>query len=72
MLLNVLANAIKYNHPGGRANVSFELLDGRPTRVRILVADTGIGIGPDHLESCSSRLSASALRSKRSTGPDLG
>ncbi len=50
VLLNVLSNAIKYNHPGGRVDVSFETLDGPPSGVRTLVTDTGIGIAAHDLE----------------------
>jgi signal transduction histidine kinase/CheY-like chemotaxis protein len=46
-LLNLLANAIKYNRPNGRAEVACETAAGR---VRLHVADTGIGIAPDHLD----------------------
>ncbi len=43
-LLNVVANAIKYNRPGGRVAVSFALsVSGR---VSTTIADTGIGIEP--------------------------
>jgi CheY-like chemotaxis protein/anti-sigma regulatory factor (Ser/Thr protein kinase) len=47
VLLNLLSNAIKYNHTGGRVEVAF----AKPSaeRVRIVVADTGIGIAPDLL-----------------------
>ena len=48
VLLNVLSNAIKYNRPGGRVDVSFQITEG--TRVRTMIADTGIGIAPAHLD----------------------
>ncbi|MGA2929381.1 MAG: PAS domain-containing protein, partial [Solirubrobacteraceae bacterium] len=47
VLLNVLSNAIKYNRPGGRADVSFQITEAR---VRTMIADTGIGIAPAHLD----------------------
>jgi len=47
ILLNLLSNAIKYNRPGGRVDVSAATV--APARLRISVADTGIGIDPDHL-----------------------
>jgi signal transduction histidine kinase/ActR/RegA family two-component response regulator len=47
VLLNLLANAIKYNHVAGRVTVSFESVPG--IGIRTLVADTGIGIGAEQL-----------------------
>jgi signal transduction histidine kinase/ActR/RegA family two-component response regulator len=47
ILLNLLSNAIKYNRPHGRVEVS--AANVAPGRLRISVADTGIGIDPDHL-----------------------
>jgi signal transduction histidine kinase/ActR/RegA family two-component response regulator len=47
VLLNVLSNAIKYNRPGGRVDVSLTLIDA--SRVRATIADTGIGIAPEQL-----------------------
>ena len=47
ILLNLLSNAIKYNRPHGRVDVS--AANVVPGRLRISVADTGIGIDPDHL-----------------------
>jgi signal transduction histidine kinase len=41
---NLLANAAKYTEPGGQVSVSAEKQDGR---VRLRVADTGIGISPE-------------------------
>lgn len=48
VLLNLLSNAIKYNRAKGRVDVAFEA-DG--DRLRILIADTGIGISPERLDS---------------------
>ena len=50
VLLNVLSNAIKYNHSGGRVDVSFETVAGPPARVCTLVKDTGIGIAAHGME----------------------
>ncbi len=47
VLLNVLANAVKYNQEGGSARVTLEERTGN--RVRIVVTDTGNGIAPDKL-----------------------
>lgn len=45
VLLNLLANAIKYNHPRGSVVVSCEELPEQ--RLRIIVSDTGDGIPSD-------------------------
>lgn len=48
VLLNLLANAVKYNRPGGSVNVRCEPVgDGR---MRLSVHDTGRGISPDLLD----------------------
>ena len=47
VLLNLLSNAIKYNRPGGHVDITFETLESG--RVRTSVADTGIGIRPEHM-----------------------
>jgi signal transduction histidine kinase len=46
VLLNLLANAVKYNREGGSVAVRIKQLGGR---VRILVTDTGMGIPQDQL-----------------------
>jgi len=46
----LLANAVKYNRPGGRVDVSFDVSAGPLPRVRTVVSDTGIGIQPGYLE----------------------
>jgi PAS domain S-box-containing protein len=46
VLVNLLANAIKYTPSGGRVQVRLTAVEGA---VRIVVSDTGIGIEPDLL-----------------------
>jgi K+-sensing histidine kinase KdpD len=46
ILLNLISNAIKYNRPGGRVEVSVE---PRETDLRLQVRDTGKGIPPEAL-----------------------
>lgn len=45
VLLNLVSNAVKYNRPSGTITISCETIED--SRVRINVADTGIGISPD-------------------------
>ncbi len=44
VLMNLLSNAIKYNHRGGRVEIRCQMPE--PSRLRIHVADNGIGISP--------------------------
>jgi len=44
MLLNLVDNAIKFNHPAGSVTISLERIDGT---AKVSVTDTGIGI-PEH------------------------
>ena len=48
ILLNLVANAIKYNHDGGAVTVSCQTVEDR--QLRITVADTGPGIHTDDLD----------------------
>jgi PAS domain S-box-containing protein len=48
VVLNLVSNAIKYNHPGGRVDISCEVTPG--ARIRLAVADTGQGIRPEDLD----------------------
>ena len=55
VLLNVVSNAIKYNHAGGSVTLSLEAVaanadEGECERVRLCVTDTGIGIAPEKRE----------------------
>ena len=47
VLLNLLANAVKYNVRGGTVDVRCEPTDA--SRLRIIVTDTGIGVAPSDL-----------------------
>lgn len=47
-VLNLIGNAVKYTPAEGRITVSIEH-DERHRQVRIKVADTGVGIAPEHL-----------------------
>jgi signal transduction histidine kinase len=47
VLLNLLANAVKFNRPGGSVTLSCEEVS--TNRLRIEVADTGLGISPEGL-----------------------
>ena len=48
VLLNLVSNAVKYNHEGGTVRVACEMATG--DRVRISVSDTGAGIPPEQVE----------------------
>ena len=53
VLINLLNNAIKYNHEGGSVVVKTELIpftDNNRDMLRISVSDTGIGIEPENLQ----------------------
>ncbi|HEX8237235.1 MAG TPA: ATP-binding protein [Abditibacteriaceae bacterium] len=55
VLLNLLANAIKYNRPGGSVTLGCErVIHENNTqcneRLRFVVSDTGLGIAPDSLD----------------------
>ncbi len=52
ILLNLMSNAMKYNKPDGRVDVTVEELPGSAERVqyRFEVRDTGIGMSPEFLQ----------------------
>ena len=47
VFLNLMSNAVKYNRPGGRIDITTERVAA--DRVRIRVTDTGLGIEAEHL-----------------------
>ncbi len=48
VMINLLSNAIKYNRPGGKVTVSCAITQER--LLRVIVADTGLGLAPELLE----------------------
>ena len=48
ILLNLLSNAIKFTEPGGSVDLGAALID--TGALVISVVDSGVGIGPEHLE----------------------
>jgi PAS domain S-box-containing protein len=48
VLFNLLANAAKYNRPGGTVLITGRLRDQQLVEIR--VSDTGIGIAPEHIQ----------------------
>ena len=82
ILLNLLANSVKFTRPGGRISVSCQRVAGHapfaPTALGswmcVSVADTGIGIDPENLETIFEpfvQLDASHTRARGGTGLGL-
>lgn len=70
ILMNLVENAVRYNRPGGRVTVSVQRSDGK---VRLQVADTGIGIPPESLPLLFRRFyRVDKARSRQSGGTGLG
>ncbi len=71
VMINLVSNAIKYNRPGGRVDISVER-DGQA--VRLWVEDTGEGLSLDHYQRVFSpfdRLGQECLGRARGTGLGL-
>ncbi len=70
-LVNLLDNAIKFNRPGGEVHV-----ESAPTtngKIRVVVADTGIGIPSEHLHRIFERFyRVDKARSREVGGTGLG
>src|SRR5689334_10161431 len=82
ILLNLLANAVKFTRPAGRVTVRCERFEGKApftpgplgSWVCLAVGDTGIGIDPEHLETIFEpfvQLDASHTRARGGTGLGL-
>jgi two-component system, OmpR family, sensor kinase len=70
LILNLLDNAIRYTPEGGLITVA---LEANPEGVRIRVADTGIGIPPEHMSQVFERFyRADEARSRTAGGAGLG
>ncbi len=70
VLLNLLANAVKYNRTDG--TVRLELGDGADGRLRLHVADTGVGIAPDKLNRLFTAFDRLGAESSDVQGTGLG
>jgi signal transduction histidine kinase len=82
ILLNLLANAVKFTRPAGRVTVRCERVEGKApfspgplgSWVCLSVSDTGIGIESEHLETIFEpfvQLDASHTRARGGTGLGL-
>ena len=82
ILLNLLANAVKFTRPGGRVTVACDRVEGTapfaPMQLGswmcLAVSDTGIGIDPENLETIFEpfvQLDASHTRARGGTGLGL-
>lgn len=70
IFMNLVENAVKYNKDGGRITLS---LKREPDAVRVSVADTGIGIEPEHLPKLFRRFyRTDKARSRETGGAGLG
>src|SRR6202035_2680513 len=70
-LLNLLANAIKFNRPGGEVRVSVE--SQKDGRIAILVSDSGVGIPSQDLPRIFERFyRVDKARSRQVGGTGLG
>ena len=71
MIYNLCDNAIAYNKPGGRVNVSLEKTP--ENKIRLSVRDTGIGIAEEHLGRVFERFyRVDKSHSKETGGTGLG
>ncbi len=70
-LSNLVSNAVRYTHPGGKVEIGFRR--GADGSVTISVTDTGEGIGPEHLSKIFDRFyRADSSRSENKPGSGLG
>lgn len=69
LLLILLDNALKYNHPGGRASLTVTLT---PNTVALEVADTGPGIPKEDLPHVFNRFYRSRATTRLAPGSGLG
>jgi two-component system phosphate regulon sensor histidine kinase PhoR len=72
ILINLVDNAIKFNHPGGRVTVDADSMEGANHQV-IKVRDTGPGISAEHLPRVFERFyRIDKARSREAGGTGLG
>jgi signal transduction histidine kinase len=69
LLVNLIGNALKFTPAGGRIDVSVSVIDDE---CEIAVADTGVGIPKDQLQSIFERFQQVGKPPRRTTGVGLG
>jgi signal transduction histidine kinase len=73
MLINLVANAINYTHPGGQVTLSLDLRkDARGKWIIASIQDTGVGIGPADLPRIFDRFYRGRIQQHMSPGTGLG
>lgn len=76
VMLNLLVNAIRYTPPGGAVKATIRELpaqSGEEAKLRIEVADTGVGMSPEQLEKVFDRFyRTDEARSRAGGGAGLG
>ncbi len=69
-LINLLANAVKYNRDGGRIQISVRRVPDE--RVAVTVADNGIGIAPEYMDRLFTPFDRLGAERTRVEGTGLG
>jgi signal transduction histidine kinase len=69
LVMNLLQNAIKFTPEGGHVKVDVTAGDGHPT---LVIADTGVGIAPEHLPHVFERFYRADQARVRAEGTGLG
>ena len=71
VIINILSNAVKYNHSGGSVRICLE----RPisdNRLTIAISDTGVGISPEKLSWIFEPFTRAVTRPEEIEGTGLG
>jgi signal transduction histidine kinase len=68
ILLNILANAVKFTEPGGKIEIAADVSDG----IGIVITDTGIGIEAEDIPLALTRFGQIVTGSRRRGGAGLG
>jgi cell cycle sensor histidine kinase DivJ len=69
IVLNLISNALKFTPRGGSVTVSL-LSDGR--NLELVVADTGVGIGPEDLQRLGRPYEQAGEAAQKAAGTGLG